>query len=75
MGNYVMVVLPLFIDFGNVKFSQKPLYLCLYPPMPIELMCMTPLGPYIWVVYDSINPITLIGLPCQLNISTYILID
>ena len=32
---------PLFIDFGNVKFSQKPLLLCLYPPTSIDLMCVT----------------------------------
>ena len=40
-GTTIMVILPLFIDFGNVKFSQKPLLLCLYPPTSIDLMCVT----------------------------------
>ena len=37
-------------------------------------MC-DPLGPYISLVNDSINLITLFGLPYQLTISTYRLID
>ena len=41
MINLVMVVLRLFIDFGNVNFRQKPLYFCLYLPMPINLTCVT----------------------------------
>ena len=41
MGTLIMVVLPLFIDFGNIKLLQKPLYLCLYLPTPIDLMGVT----------------------------------
>ena len=74
MGTSIMVVLPLFIDFGNVKFSQKPLLLYLYPSTSIDLVC-DPLGSYISPVNDSINPIKLIGPPYQLTISTYRLID
>ena len=41
MGTTIMVVNPLFIDFMNVKFLQKPLLLCLYPPTSIDLMYVT----------------------------------
>ena len=41
MGTSIMDILALFVDFGNIKFSQKPLLLCLYLPMSIDLMCMT----------------------------------
>ena len=71
MGTSIMVVLTLFIDFRNVKFSQKPLLFCLYKPTSIDLMCVTPLGSYFSPVNDSIDPIILIGLPSQLIISTY----
>ena len=32
---------PPFIDFRNVNFSHKPLYLCLYLLTNIDLMCVT----------------------------------
>ena len=73
MGTLDMIILPLFIDFGNMNISQKPLCLCLYPPTSIEFMC-DPLGPYIFLVNDFIDPIILIGLPYQFTISTYTLI-
>ena len=41
MSTFIMVVLSLFIDFENVNFKQKPLYLCIYPPTLIDLMCVT----------------------------------
>ena len=39
------------------------------------MLSCNPLGPHILPVNDSIDPITLIGLPYQFNISTYILIN
>ena len=68
MGTLVIVDLPQFIDFGNVKFSPKSLYLCLYPFAPIDLYVCDPLGPYIFIINDSIDPIALTDLPYQLTI-------
>ena len=58
----IMVVLFLFIDFGNVKFFTKTLIIMsistdIYWPYVCD-----PLGPYISLVNDSINPITLTDL-------------
>ena len=66
-----MVVLFLFIDFGNVKFFTKTLIIIsistdIYWPYVCD-----PLGPYISLVNDSINPITLTDLSYQLTISKY----
>ena len=74
MGTSIMVVLPLFIDFGNVKFFTKTLTIMSISTDVYSPYVCDPLGPYITQVNDSINPITLIG-PYQLNISTYRLIE
>ena len=47
MGTLVIVILSLFLDFENMTFSQKPLYLCLstlylyLSPIRIDLICVT----------------------------------
>ena len=66
-----MVILPLFIDFRNVNFSQKPSYLCLYLPTPIDLICVN----LYLASNDSIDQITFNILSYQLPISTYRLIN
>ena len=40
MYTFVVVILPLFIDFGNDNFSQNSLLLCIYPLMSIDLICV-----------------------------------
>ena len=59
---------PPFIDFRNVKFSQKLLYLCRYPPTPIDPYVCDLLGSSILLINDSINLIILIGLLFPLTI-------
>ena len=60
MGILIVVILPLRIDIWYVNFSQKPLELYLYPPTSIDLTC-DPLGLYILLVNNSIDPIMPIG--------------
>ena len=56
-----MVVLPLFIDFGNVIFSQKPYYFVYIHRRLLTLCVCDHLGLYIFPVNDSIDPIIFIG--------------
>ena len=73
MSVFIMVIPPL-LDFGNIKFSQKTLsIMSIFTDVHWPYVC-DPLGLYIFLVNDSIDPITLISLPYQLTISTYRLI-